>query len=250
MQTFIFIKKFIAKQIKLNGNSCKNIVLRTREMRASCKRLTNDEIFSILNAMQNAGSIKIKLSARPRKIYKGLKTCLSFCQKISRYVIDILQMEYFDIPDQLQCNVTNEKWAIKTTIDTTNWIFIVKLKGIDENLEFKFKPAAKQQKTKLMEFWEQAQNNPDAEISCMSFKKPHDSLRAFFKEFCPELQKFVIDILKGGRSARFNTSVSPEILKHNNFNRLIFNKGKEDKEKRYQCTWDESGTFLGWKRVG
>lgn len=67
MQTFIFIKKFIAEQIKLNGNSYKNIVLSTKEMRASCKRLTNDEVFSILNAMQNAGSIKIKLKARPKK---------------------------------------------------------------------------------------------------------------------------------------------------------------------------------------
>lgn len=250
MQTFTIIKKYIAKQIKLNGNSCKNIILSTRQIKKGYENLTNAEVFYDLMTMENAGIIKIKVKARPRKIYKNLRSSIIFCQRISRYVIDILQMEYFDIPDQLQCNVTNEKWAIKTTIDTANWIFIVKLKGIDENLEFKFKPAAKQQKTKLMEFWEQAQNNPDAEISCMSFKKPHDSLRAFFKEFCPELQKFVIDILKGGRSARFNTSVSPEILKHNNFNRLIFNKGKEDKEKRYQCTWDESGTFLGWKRVG
>ncbi len=251
MQTFTIIKKYIAKQIKLNGNSCKNIILSTRQIKKGYENLTNAEVFYDLMTMENAGIIKIKVKARPRKIYKNLRSSIIFCQRICRYIIDVLQPEYFCVNEQINNDCTKEKWAIQASVDIDNWKFIVKLNGIDEDFEFNFKPAANGLKTKLMSFWEKAQNNPNTEIDCYSddlFKRPHDSIKAFFRQFCPELQDYLISISRSGNTARFMPVVSPDILRAKNIGRLIFNKGEN--EKKYKCSWDESGTFLGWKRIG
>jgi len=233
------LKEFISTQVR--SNCFENIPLTTKRIKECYQGVSNSKIFDELLILENLGIICIKQAARSRKIYKDRENWLQWKHKICRYIIDILKPEYFD-----SSSVSEADWAIKAYVDTQNWDFVLQFNGIDEDVRIALKPAKGGEKTKIMNFWEQAQNNANEWCEC-PFAKTHTSINSFFKRFCEELQLFFIKLEKGGYKAKFTPIIHPQSLKNEGVNEFIL-FGGTDIDVHYKCKFDENGKFLGWHK--
>ena len=137
-----------------SNNCCQNVPITTKRIKELYPDLNNSKIFDELLILENSGIISIKQAARRNKCYKEREDWLSRKHKISRYLIDILQPDFFWQP-----TVSETDWAIKASVDIEKWDFVIQLNGIEEMICVDLKSAKGHQKTLLMKFWEQAQNN-------------------------------------------------------------------------------------------
>ena len=128
-----------------SNNCCQNVPITTIRIKELCPDLNNSKIFDELLILENSGIIAIKQAARRNKCYKEREDWLSRKHKISRYLIDILQPEFFWQP-----TVSETDWAIKASVDIEKWDFVIQLNGIEEKICVDLKPAKGHQKTLLM----------------------------------------------------------------------------------------------------
>lgn len=233
---FLFLKNYISQHF--SNDCCLNIPLTTKRIKEVYSDSSNSKIFDELLILENKGVISIKQAARRNKCYKEREDWLSRKHKICRYLIDILNPEYF-----WQSSVSETNWAIKAYVDTENWKFIIKFNGLAD-ITIDLKSAKGNKKTLIMEFWETQQNNANQWCEC-KFQKPHTSIDAFFGRFCKELKPFFIEFEKGGYKARFTPIVYSDMLKHKAKEDFIFYDGKENRQ-HYKCKFDESGQFVKW----
>lgn len=223
-----------------SNNCCQNVPITTKRIKELYPDLNNSKIFDELLILENSGIIAIKQAARRNKCYKEREDWLSRKHKITRYLIDILQPEFFWQP-----TVSETDWAIKASVDIEKWDFVIQLNGIEEKICVDLKPAKGHQKTLLMKFWEQAQNNVNEWCTCQ-FGNPCSSINAFFNRFCKMLKPFFIEVTK--RGVRFTPVVYPQVLKAKNIQELVFFAYKENR-LHYKCTFDENGQFIRWIKL-
>ena len=232
------LKDYISQNF--SNDCCQNIPLMTQQIKELYPDLNNSKIFDELLILESKEVIKIKQAARKNKCYKEREDWLSIKHKITRYTIKILHHEFFWQP-----TVSETDWAIKASVDIEKWDFVIQLNGIEEKICVNLKPAKGHQKTLLMKFWEQAQNNVN-EWCTYQFGNPCSSINAFFNRFCIMLKPFFIEVTK--RGARFTPVVYPQVLKAKNIQELVFFEGKSN-ELRYKCKFDEKGQFIRWIKL-
>lgn len=236
------VKNFISEQIRFDNY--KNIQLTTKRIKECNSGVTNSMIFDELINLENGNIIQIQQAARSGKLFNNRKNWIKRKQSICRYVINILKPEYFE-----KTSVSENNWAIKAHIDTENWNFVIQFNGIEEKVYIDLKPAKEHQKTKLMKFWEQAQNNPNKEFSSTEtedlFARPAASISSFFARFCKDLKKYFIKYDK--KKVIFIPIIYPDVLRAAHVHKFVLFEGTDIRQS-YECKFDEDGKFLGWRK--
>ena len=100
------LKEFISHQIR--SNCFNNIPLTTKRIKECYQDVSNSKIFDELLMLENLGIIYIKQAARSNKLFNNRKNWIKRKQSICRYIIDILEPKYFEVP-----NISDVDWAIK-----------------------------------------------------------------------------------------------------------------------------------------
>ena len=127
------LKEFISHQIR--SNCFENIPLTTKRIKECYQDVSNSKIFDELLMLENLGIIYIKQAARSNKLFNNRKNWIKRKQSICRYIIDILEPKYFEVP-----NISDVDWAIKAFVDTEKWDFVLQFNGIDEDVRIDLKP--------------------------------------------------------------------------------------------------------------
>lgn len=85
-------------------------------------------------------------------------------------------------------------------------------------------------------------------ISDKECAKPRDTVREFFKRFCPDLQKHVIRFDRGGFDVHLFNVISPYSFQDKMSETLVFHDSN-GYSRKYTCKFDEKGNFIGWQNA-
>lgn len=243
------IKSFIQQTIQDNGKN-ENLFIRAEKIQqfAESLNMTNCDIYEVMQMLENNDIIKINFVGSVGKQYSDRANWLWQCDDFTRYVIDVLKPEYFNLVQP-----QNENWALEAYADFERNKFVIKFNGLEDVEEITLKKAKGGKDSKLITVLKKFQNftadekNKFCKISDKECAKPRDTVSEFFKRFCPSLQKHIIIFDKGGFAGRFRHFVSPYSFQDKDSQTLAF-CDVDGYCRKYTCTFDEKGNFVGWKR--
>lgn len=244
------IKSFIQQTIQDNDKN-ENLFIRAEKIRQSAIELnmTNCDIFEVLQVFENNGIIKINSIGSAGEKYADRANWIWQCDNFNRYIIDVLKSEYFNI-----IQPESENWALKVYADFERNKFVVKFNGLDSVEEITLKTAKGGKDSKLITVLKKFQSftadekNKYCKISDKECAKPRDTVREFFKRFCPDLQKHVIRFDRGGFDVHLFNVISPYSFQDKMSETLVFHDSN-GYSRKYTCKFDEKGNFIGWQNA-
>ena len=247
------IKSFVKQVIMANGKN-ENLLIRTDKIQQSAKNMeiSNFDIFEVIHLWENKELIKINSVASQGIQYSERSHWLELCDQFTRYNIDVLKPEYFNI-----AHVDDPNWAIKAYADFQSNKFIIKFNGIDEEKRITITPSFNKQKSKIITVLKKLQEFKSdethryCEISQQECAKPRETVREFFRRFCPELFLLLFKFDVGGYRGISSTIIYARDLEKEGIKSIsikIKERGLTD-DNKYYCKFDKKGNFSGWHKA-
>lgn len=222
------INSFIRTAIKENGQN-KNIIIRTDKLQ-QYKKVSNCDIYCYLHNLENRKVIKIHVIADKGKLYNKLSRRLCECDKYTRYEIDILQPEFFNMP-----NIKDLNWAIKTHFDKTICKFIIEFNGLGKVKEVPVIKFYRGKETNIFKILKCLQDNNGTLCPINDIcDKYLDTLREFFYRFSDNsaesknIFQLIIEAPKGIGSICYHQTITPEDISYHKIKQICL----QDAHKR------------------